>query len=275
MRCKFCFATFQDVKNTVLPKGHLSREDSLRVVDAVVAAGFEKITFAGGEPTLCKWLDELITRAKQGGMTTMIVTNGVRLRPEWLQKMSQHLDWVTLSIDTLCPEQQIAMGRVENRKPISPDAYTSIIQSIKAEGIRFKLNTVVSTVNAADDMGDFVQTAAPERWKLFKVLPIKGQNDAHIHEFIIPDATFEAYVARHEWLNGVGIAVVPENNDAMTGSYAMIDPAGRFYDNIRGEQQYSEPILSVGITAALQQVTIDVDKFLSREGIYNWATTTV
>ena len=32
MRCNFCFATFEDVKRTVLPKGHLPREAALEVV---------------------------------------------------------------------------------------------------------------------------------------------------------------------------------------------------------------------------------------------------
>src|SRR4051812_35569138 len=46
MRCRFCFAPFQDVV-AVLPAGHLAREDSLRLVHTL-AGRFEKITFAGG-----------------------------------------------------------------------------------------------------------------------------------------------------------------------------------------------------------------------------------
>ena len=64
MRCRFCFATFQDVKQTVLPRGHLPREQAIAVVEQLAAAGFDKITFAGGEPTLCPWIGELIERAK-------------------------------------------------------------------------------------------------------------------------------------------------------------------------------------------------------------------
>ena len=84
MRCKFCFATFQDVKSSILPKGHLSREEALNVVIELAEIKFEKITFAGGEPTLCPWLPELIKKAKEYGMTTMIVTNGSRLTEEFL-----------------------------------------------------------------------------------------------------------------------------------------------------------------------------------------------
>ena len=56
MKCRFCFATFQDIGQEALPKGHLPREDSLAVVEALATAGFNKINFAGGEPTLCPWL---------------------------------------------------------------------------------------------------------------------------------------------------------------------------------------------------------------------------
>jgi organic radical activating enzyme len=39
-------------------------------------SGLGKITFAGGEPTLCPWLHDLIAIAKKTGMVTMLVTNG-------------------------------------------------------------------------------------------------------------------------------------------------------------------------------------------------------
>ncbi len=32
MRCKFCFASFQDVKSGILPKGHLSKDETIRIV---------------------------------------------------------------------------------------------------------------------------------------------------------------------------------------------------------------------------------------------------
>ena len=65
MRCGFCFATFQDVKQEMnLPKGHLPEENCILVVDRIAEFGFEKINFVGGEPTLCPWLPDLIVRAK-------------------------------------------------------------------------------------------------------------------------------------------------------------------------------------------------------------------
>src|SRR3954471_20822790 len=62
-RCKFCFATFQDVKKSILPKGHLPKDQAMQVVRRLAESGFEKITFAGGEPTLCPWIGDLIALA--------------------------------------------------------------------------------------------------------------------------------------------------------------------------------------------------------------------
>ena len=111
MKCRFCFATFQDVVQDALPEGHLPREDSLEVVQAMAAAGFDKINFAGGEPTLCPWLPDLIRRAKELGLTTSIVTNGSWVTLEWLDRVDGSLDWAAVSVDTLDPEKLIRMGR--------------------------------------------------------------------------------------------------------------------------------------------------------------------
>ena len=103
MKCGFCFATFRDVKREILPKGHLNRDDCVAVVERLAAAGFQKINFAGGEPTLCPWLPDLVTAAKSAGMITAIVTNGSKLTSGYLDSMQGSLDWVTLSIDTIDP----------------------------------------------------------------------------------------------------------------------------------------------------------------------------
>ena len=87
MRCKFCFATFQDIEPQFLPKGHLGGEDCILVVESLSEAGFQKINFAGGEPTLCPWLPDLIRRAKELGLTTSVVTNGSRITEKWLESV--------------------------------------------------------------------------------------------------------------------------------------------------------------------------------------------
>ena len=272
MRCGFCFATFQDVKQEMnLPKGHLPKEECLLLVDRIAEFGFEKINFAGGEPTLCPWLPNLIVRAKESGLVTSIVTNGSKITDQWLEDLNGNLDWIGLSIDTVDPEKLVLIGRaIRGKNPITEAEYLHIIGKIKRHGIRLKINTVVNSVNWEEDLTPFIQLAKPERWKLFQVLPVKGQNDAHIADFEITTEQFEAYVRRNRIAEDYGISVVPESNEAMTESYVMIDPAGRFFDNSKGFYKYSDPILKVGIEEALKQVSINPERFRQRGGKYDW-----
>lgn len=272
MRCKFCFATFQDVKNTILPKGHLPKEQAIEVVLQLAELGFEKITFAGGEPTLCPWLPELIAAAKTAGLTTMIVTNGSRLKDDFLHVNQQYLDWITVSIDSVDVNTNLAAGRaILGKEALAPDYYISLVDRIRQFGYGLKINTVVHSKNHNNDMSGFIRHAKPTRWKLFQVLPIKGQNDLNIDDFKIANEQFQDFIDRHSALNDV-TCIVPENNDEMMGSYAMVDPAGRFYDNTLGQHTYSRPILKIGARLAIQQMQYDFGKFISRGGIYNWST---
>ena len=270
MRCGFCFATFQDIQPEILPEGHLGPEDCLSVVESLALAGFRKINFAGGEPTLCRWLPELITRAKELGLTTSVVTNGSRLTREWLGSIKGSLDWVTLSIDSLDPDTLLRIGRTTRSGPMSQQDYLSLTGELKELGIRLKINTVVTRHNMGESLAGFITETRPERWKLLQVLPVKGQNDHAINRYLVSDEEFDQYVRLNRCVEAHGIRVVPENNNLMTGSYVMVDPAGRFFDNVAGSHTYSRPILAVGVEAALREVTVDPDKFLSRDGLYDW-----
>lgn len=270
MRCKFCFATFQDVKQIILPKGHLPKEDAIKVVQELAKLRFEKITFAGGEPTLCPWLFELILTAKKSGMTTMLVTNGTKLSDEFLIKNANHLDWIALSVDSLNAKTNLATGRaICGTKPFIAKDYYEIAERIKAYGYGLKINTVVNSENVDESFSDFIKFTRPRRWKIFQVLPIKGQNDAAIDQLTISKNQFNTFLSRHKSLEDF-TKIVPENNDQIKGSYAMVDPAGRFFDNATGEHHYSHPILQIGGKEAIKQVNFDWSKFIERGGQYDW-----
>ena len=270
MKCGFCFATFQDVKREILPKGHLNRDDCVAVVERLAAAGFQKINFAGGEPTLCPWLPDLVTAAKSSGMITAIVTNGSKLTSGYLDSMQGSLDWVTLSIDTIDPGKLKQSGRTTIKGPMSGADYLQIADMLVQRGIRLKINTVVTPLNWEEDFTGFIACARPERWKLLQVLPVSGQNDAAVDQFITTKEQFNAYVDRNRSVEGAGIAVVPESTELITGSYLMVDPAGRFFDNVAGTHRYSRPILAVGVEAAIKEVNSIPERFIERGGLYDW-----
>lgn len=270
MRCKFCFAGFKDVKKSILPKGHLPKEQAIQVVRQLADLGFEKITFAGGEPTLCPWLHDLIATAKNAGMTTMIVTNGTELSEQFLKNNQKHLDWIALSVDSLNDDTNMDIGRsIAGKQALPSNYYYELIDKIKAHGYGLKINTVVNRANFNENMSDFIRYAKPKRWKIFQVLPIIGQNDKHIEDFTITAEQFQLFLDNHSDIKDL-TKLVSENNTQMKGSYAMVDPAGRFYDNAKGTHNYSSPILEIGVREAIKQVNYDFEKFIGREGMYDW-----
>ena len=259
-RCTFCFATFRDVE------GQLDPDDAQRLLDRLRAAGGEKLTFAGGEPTLHPHIGPLVTYAKALGFTTSLVTSGSRL-DALLDGHASSLDWVALSVDSAVERVQRSLGRGRGNHVARVRALAARCRS---EGVRLKLNTVVTALNCDEDMGALVRELRPERWKVFQVLRVEGQNDGRVEPLLIPRERFLAFVERHGSLASEGIVVVPEDNNAMEDSYVMIDPRGRFYGNHEGRHRVSAPILEVGVHAALEQVGFSPEKFEGRGGRYSW-----
>ena len=268
MGCGFCFATFLDLP--LQGASYLPQCDSTRLITLIAEAGIRKINFAGGEPTLCTWLPELICHAKSLGLTTSVVTNGSKITDVWLDNLAGSLDILAISIDSVDAERQRKIGRLVNGKPPMTEAdYLGIGASAKARGIRLKVNTVVNRYNVDENFRTFISAMGPERWKIFQALPVEGQNDPHFDEFAITPEEFDLYVERNRPVEQDGIRVVPENNEAMTGSYLMIDPLGHFFDNTKGEHTYSSPILEVSVETVLTEIRVFPERFVERGGLYD------
>ena len=118
----------------------------------------------------------------------------------------------------------------------------------------------MSRFNLEQDLTGFIIDLGPERWKLLQVLPVGGQKDSAVGGYLISVKEFQAYVERSRRVEEHGITVVPETNDLMTGSYVIVDPASRFFDNVAGSHTYSRPILEVGVEQALKDVSVDAGK---------------
>lgn len=274
-RCKGCYAVFNDEPSA---RGvMLSRERMFRIVEAVAAAPLpegttvRKLTFAGGEPTLCPWLPELIDHAKDLGLVTMLVTNGSRCSSDYLRRVSASLDWLTLSVDSLVPATNLAIGRHDAKgQPISRNAYARVLADAAALGLRTKVNTVVSSRNHHEDMSGFIAGSGIDRWKVLQVMAVDGQNDEHYAALSVSRRAFDAFISRHRRVGDTGVRLVPETADAIRGSYAMIDPKGRFFDSAAGRHRYSRPILDIGVATAFGEISFDSAAFESRGGSYDF-----
>lgn len=270
MRCTFCFATFEDVKATVLPAGHLSREESGKMVEKLADARFEKINFAGGEPFLCAWLDELVAKAKNRGMVTSVVTNGSLFNRARTQKVLEDLDWFVLSVDSLDPETLRRTGRVTRNGPMSDVDYLEICDAVREAGVKLKINTVVTSANCHENLNGFILKAKPDRWKIMQMLPMDTPDTRYDKSLEVSAADFTKFARRSQKVELNGIRVIVERKQDMVGSYVMVDPAGRFYGNNNETYTYSDPILEVGVEKALAQVRVSPWAFHARGGLYQF-----
>jgi len=257
------------VRKDILPAGHLTRQESVSLA-RILGSRFGKVTFAGGEPTVIAWLPELVAEAKQAGAVTMLVSNGSLVTEALLARMRDSLDWLALSADSANPLAHQALGRRIAGGPLPPGHYLQIAGIARRLGIRLKLNTVVTALNWRDDFAPFVAKFRPDRWKVFQVLPLSDQNAGSVEPLLVTPWQFEAYLERHRHLEKEGVTLATETNSEMTGSYLMVDPAGRFFDNVNGHLSYSDSVLDVGVDTAMVEVRFDERVYRARGGAYSW-----
>ena len=271
--CKFCFATFNDLPS----KSRLSKEEVLKIPVLLANAGAEKITLVGGEPTLCPWLDELLEESKRAGLITCVVTNGTGMTSDWIDKNHHLVDWVGISIDASNDIIHAKIGRGMKKDLINGESKhlkltKEVWKDCQKYGIKMKLNTVVCSENINDDMSELVAELRPDRWKIFEVLPVEGQNSGCVDNLLLSKGEFEGWIQRHEWYREKygKDAFVAESNELMRGSYAMVDALGRFYSNSKGGHIYSDSILDVGVKESWEKNCFNEEKFNRRGGVYDW-----
>jgi radical S-adenosyl methionine domain-containing protein 2 len=220
-----------------------------------------RLNLAGGEPLLYpKATLRVLALARSVGMNTSIITNGSRLTSELVTQLSPLVSMIGVSVDSANAATNRMIGRVDGRG-VLPDEHELADLLAQARGInpelQIKLNTVVNALNADEDLGKMLAAFTPDRWKVFRMLPVVTGDLA------VSSEAFEAFVARHERYKGV---MCVEDNSEMSESYLMIDPLGRFFQNTRGQQgySYSRAIDLVGAGQAFRDWRFSVGSYASR-----------
>jgi radical S-adenosyl methionine domain-containing protein 2 len=271
MRCRYCYARFLDERDEQL----LPVEDVVHTMRELASHGVRRVTFAGGEPTLHPHLASLLAAASDLGLVTALVSNGVRIDKDWIDRHGPHLRWLTLSIDSVDPQRARKLGRHAGSSRYShPDHVLEVAALVHAwnsqrpmsRRIRLKLNITVTAENVREDPSDFIRRMRPTKVKALQMLMVRGEND-DAGDLQCKAEAFTAYVNHIAVIDGVEVVV--EDNDAMDGSYAMVDPRGRFYQRVDGRYRQSAPIHEVGAMEAWKMVGgYDSQRFLDRGGNY-------
>ncbi|KAF2116805.1 hypothetical protein BDV96DRAFT_491042 [Lophiotrema nucula] len=269
--CVFCF-------HTAKTSDVASLEDAQSALQLLKNEGMKKLNFAGGEPFLYhKRLGQLCQYAKAELKleSVSIVSNGTRVTEKWLREWGQYIDILAISCDSFNPETNKKIGRAERGSGKPFDNVNQLFQIrdwCKELGIKFKLNTVVCSLNLEEDMVETVKQLDPFRWKVFQVLIVDGENDDEkklrdARKVRITDEEFKGFCDKHKSVRGF----TPEGNDVMKASYLILDEHLCFLSPGQGARTVSKPILEVGAQEALSQIDWDEEGFRKRGGEYDWS----
>nr|WNS68488.1 viperin [Trachinotus ovatus] len=268
-KCGFCFHTAKT--SFVLPL-----EEAKRGLRLLKEAGMEKINFSGGEPFLQdkgEFLGELVQYCKQELQlpSVSIVSNGSMIKEKWFQKYGDCLDILAVSCDSFDDATNQLIGRTQGRKSHLDNLYR-IRGWCQQYKVAFKINSVINTFDADEDMTEHIIKLNPVRWKVFQCLLIDGENAGETalreaERFVISGQQFREFVDRHSSVS----CLVPESNEKMRNSYLILDEYMRFLDCREGRKDPSKSILDVGVTDAICFSGFDEAMFLERGGKYVWS----
>ncbi len=203
---------------------------------------------------------EAVLLAKQLGFNTSLITNAHLLSNPMLKRIAPALDMLGISFDTADELIAASIGRIDRKgKWLTLDRLTLLIEAYRHLNPmgKVKINTVVNAFNWRENLIQTISHLQPYKWKVLRVLPV------YQHNLNVTDEQYQAYVERHQ---NLGSCLVEEDNDAMWQSYLMINPEGRFYQNIAHDagHQQSQPILEAGIEKAFKQIAFNAAVFASR-----------
>ena len=193
----------------------------------------------------------------------MALSNAARLTDRLLAS----LDLVTLSIDSPDDELQRRLGRALPGEASYRAHIETSARRVLDAGCRLKLNTVVTALNAHEDVSSFILKVRPAKWKPLQFVTVVGENEQDAAQLEVHDDAFAGYVARHQHVAAAGIWYAPETADVVRTTYVMIDPTGRVFQHSHGRHVFSRPVTEVGLGAAMAQVgAYDREAFVARGG---------
>jgi radical S-adenosyl methionine domain-containing protein 2 len=269
--CKFCYAKW-DRPNEIHTQGNNAElmleklasyffNDAGNGVKSVFPYKNVRINFAGGEPLILKKrFAQLIVKAKSLGFNLSLITNGHYLTTEFIDNYGALFSMFGISFDSQFVDARRNIGRIDNKGNSydEGDLLNTVTRLREVNpSIKVKVNTVVNSLNYQESFYTLMNELKPDKWKVFQVLPVLNSN------LLVTDEQFSGFVKQHANLKGV---MVVEDNDAMTNSYLMINPQGRFYQNSQTESgyQYGDLILDVSLEQALSVCEINWETFSSR-----------
>ncbi len=107
-RCKHCYMYAGDIKIE-----EMNSEKWITVLNKLVAAGCEGVTFTGGEVTVYKGFEKIIKHAHEIGLAVTVLSNGILWDEQMVKNLSPFIDEIQISIDGYDSESYYSVRRYD------------------------------------------------------------------------------------------------------------------------------------------------------------------
>lgn len=263
--CDYCFAKYErEIKKEL----HESKNDIEIILNKIYNyfskeyVGYSiRLNIAGGEPLLSKNLGFIIQKSFEIGFKVSLITNAAKLTRKFIETNAKYISMFAISIDSLNELENSNIGRVSKKQVLKTSKIIQYVEDFRILNpqVKIKINSVVNRHNYKTYLGDFIDLIRPYKWKVFQALSMSDK-------VYCSDAQFNIFLNEHKSIKS---RIYSESNDDMIGSYIMIDPYGRFYQNSeKHNYDYSLPILKTTIEEAFTSIKFDKEKYDNRYNTY-------
>ena len=158
-------------------RSELNTEECFRVIDEIVAFAPECLTIlTGGEPLLRRDILEIVQRASERGLWTVIGTNGVRITDNVARRLAEAgARGLSLSLDALDPDRHDHFRRVRGAWKNTVDG----AEILNRAGLPFIVQTTAGSHNLTEleAIADFAHDRLRAKvWNLYFLVPTgRGQ----------------------------------------------------------------------------------------------------
>jgi MoaA/NifB/PqqE/SkfB family radical SAM enzyme len=167
LQCLHCYSNSSPSERDDLPEDLLRRA----ITDAA-AAGYNVVSFSGGEPLLYRGLSGLLNHASQLGMHTTVTTNGMLSDPRRLANVSRCLHLMAISLDGK-PEDHNYL-RNSNR---AFETMRDRLRHVRDAGIPFGFLFTLTRHNL-EDLDWIANFACEERAQSLQIHPLESAGRA-------------------------------------------------------------------------------------------------
>jgi len=147
---------------------------NIDIANKILDAGIKHVAFSGGEPLLYDEIFEIMKVIRRRGGQITLISNGILLDNDMLEKCLEYINWLAIPIDSLNVDGIYTRNK---RHIVNIKNVLNYINNSKKCNI--KVNTVISAINYMEIDNLYTEIIQKydciKRWNLFEFTPVRGR----------------------------------------------------------------------------------------------------